>query len=358
MSLTDFALTHIRNITEAQLDLSPQLNLIVGENASGKTSLLEALHILSSARSFRTTHIREVIQHGKDHLSVFGRKRDAHSEIPLGLKRNRKTLKIRIGGEDIHQASILARHLPVQLLNPEAHALLEQGPKQRRQFLDWGVFHVEQTYLQVWHQYHRALRQRNAALRIWRGVDHVKAWNQTLAETATNVQHYRERYLEAVTPLIQEYAQNLMDFKPELNYAPGWPSEQAYAEYLTVGIDGDRERGFTRHGPHRAEIGIRVNDVPVQACLSRGQQKLLVSAMRLAQMTYLQQQQPGKQGLILVDDLPAELDSKRRHRLLNLLVETGAQIVLTATEPDLLDLSGWSETKMFHVKRGEVREVV
>jgi len=136
MSLVRLELRHVRNIAEATLTPSPSCNVIFGANASGKTSLLEAIHILGLARSFRTPHIKQVIQRGSEGLTVFGRRSRADgSEVALGIERTLRETRIRVAGTNVDRAAELARWLPVQVINPESHEVLEQGPRFRRQFL-------------------------------------------------------------------------------------------------------------------------------------------------------------------------------------------------------------------------------
>ncbi len=357
MSLLRLEIHHLRNISSAALDLSPRCNLITGANASGKTSLLEAIHILALARSFRTTHIRHVIQRGETALQVFGRRRRHDGQIiPLGIERSVDEVRIRIAGQSVQQVSELATLLPLQLLNPESHQILEQGPRFRRQYLDWGVFHVEHGFLAHWRQFQRALRQRNAVLRQ-SGSGDTAVWDKPVLEHGQAVQAARARFLDLLKPRLDYYAERLLGFELDFQLQPGWPADKDYSQVLTRQLEQDREAGFTRQGPHRADLLIKHNGIAVQSAFSRGQQKLLVAAMRLAQVDLLSQQQ-SEPCLLLVDDLPAELDARHRAVLLGLLRESGAQLFVTSTEPELLSGQLGDEEKMFHVEHGLVREVV
>lgn len=357
MSLTELTIQGVRNLQHARILPSPALNLVFGPNASGKTSLLEAIHLLGLARSFRTTQIRHVIARGAPGLRVFGRIGQAGGgSLPVGLERTPQSVKIRLGGQTVHQVAELAAHLPLQLLTPESHALLEQGPRLRRQFLDWGVFHVEHGFLHWWREYHRALRQRNHGLRTGQPDRLLSAWDPALAETGVRITEARLRYLARLGPRLVEYAQRLFETEIEVSYQPGWPPAEELAAALRAGTAQDRRTGHTRHGPHRAELSLKVDQVPAQQALSRGQQKLLVAAMRLAQVA-IQNESLSEPCILLIDDLAAELDRTHRARLLDLLLETRAQLFVTATEPQLLQ---WevATAKVFHVEHGEVSEVV
>ena len=357
MSLSELSIQGVRNLRDVRIEPAPGLNLICGPNASGKTSLLEAVYILGLARSFRTTQIRHVITRGESRLRVVGRVLQTGGRtLPLGVERSPQAVTIRIGGSSVQQVAELAGHLPLQIITPESHALLEQGPRLRRQFLDWGVFHVEHEFLRWWREYHRALRQRNHGLRAGQPDRVLSAWTPTLSAAGELITQARLRYLAQIGPRLVEYAERLFDTRIEIGYLPGWPQGGALDDAIVGGLGQDRRVGHTRYGPHRAELTLKVEQSPAQQALSRGQQKLLVAAMRLAQVSILNETL-AEPCLLLVDDLAAELDQAHRARLLELLLETRAQLFVTATESHLLQ---WEAVpaKLFHVEHGKVTEVV
>jgi DNA replication and repair protein RecF len=223
--------------------------------------------------------------------------------------------------------------------------------------MDWGVFHVEQSFHGLWREYNRILKQRNAALRAGARQPDIQVWDKGLVDTALKITALRENYLANLLPVLENYSEQLIGFIPQFSYSRGWQKDEDLADKLKDSLETDRAQGYTRAGPHRADLHIKHESLPAQASFSRGQQKLLVSAMRLAQITHLKQQS-GQQTVLLVDDLAAELDEEKRARMLALLKETGAQLFVTVTEPDLVDVSGWDEIKLFHVEHGAIKEVV
>lgn len=358
MYLTQLDIRQVRNLHDVRLNPGKQCNYIYGDNASGKTSILEAIYLLSVARSFRTTHIKHVISHDHPALQVFARIEDEKSDkTALGLERSQQKTRIRINSQDVKQVSALSALLPVQIINPDVHKLLEQGPKYRRQFIDWGVFHVEHQFIQTWQDYYRVLKQRNAALRRKQAKNSVELWNSQLIECAKKITLSRESYLENFVPTFNQYLDLLMGLSVSMEYKRGWSSEQSFTSSLESGFDKDFQRGFTSTGPHRADLEIKHKGVLVQNSFSRGQQKLLVCAMRLAQISHLKKQM-NQQSILLVDDLAAELDIKHRQNLITLLVDTQAQLFVTATERDSFALPEEIESKMFHVEHGQLKEVV
>ena len=359
MQLSQVDIQRVRNLKNIRLLPAFGLNFIYGPNASGKTSLLEAIYLLSHGRSFRTTNIRSVIQKESDTLSVFGKvsQEQSGTAISLGLEKGLSHTQIRINQQNVSQTSRLASYLPVQIINPEAHRLLEQGPSQRRKFIDWGLFHVEPTFHETWQQYTRILKQRNAALRDKKPEKEARLWDKSLIETAERLTFLRNQYIEEFVPYLQDFTQRLIQISPIVHYRQGWPQESSFEAMLSKSFEQDVVKGFTRYGPHRADLSITDKGQAVQEQFSRGQQKLLVSAMRLAQISHLKTRQ-HQQSVVLVDDLAAELDAVHRNRLVELLFETGAQIFITSTDENLFDTTAWTSCKMFHVEHGQVTEVI
>lgn len=357
MYLTQLDIRQVRNLHDIKIIPSKSCNYIFGANASGKTSVLEAIYLLSIARSFRTTHIKHVISHDFPSLQVFARITRNKENIAVGLERSAKKTRIRINGSDVKQVSELSSLLPVQIINPDVHKLLEQGPKYRRQFIDWGVFHVEHSFLSAWQQYYRVLKQRNAALRRKQDNKSIILWNEQLIEFAKTITFSRESYLSDFIPIFNEYVEKLMGLQVDIIYQRGWNMEQSFTETLDMSLSKDIFKGFTSFGPHRADLEISFNGILVQNCFSRGQQKLLVCAMRLAQISHLKLKTQQK-SIVLVDDLAAELDVDHRQSLIELLVDTQAQLFVTATEKNSFVMPPEIESKMFHVEHGVLKEVL
>jgi len=358
VSITQLSLQHIRNLAKCQVKPDPRFNIIEGANASGKTSFLEAIHLISQVKSFRTHRINHIIEHKQTELQVVAKYQD-HNQYThvIGLSRNRSATTIHLNAQAINLSSKLAALVPIQVITPESHRLLEDGPKFRRQFIDWGVFHVEHTFLQIWKDYHRILRQRNAALRQNQSKQQIQSWDQPLIEITQQFHQARVDYLQGLTPIVESYTKQLIGEAVSIEYLAGWPKELAYAEALQNSYEQDCQFKHTRVGPHRADLNMKCHDIVVQVGLSRGQQKLLVCALRLAQIQYLQHLSQ-QSCIILVDDLPAELDKAHRERLMTLLDDTDAQIFVTTTDASLLDVGSATSKKVFHVKHGEIKEVV
>jgi DNA replication and repair protein RecF len=357
MWLSRLSVQGLRNLSSLKLAFSPRMNVIAGANASGKTSLLEAIYLLSTARSFRSANTRSLIQQGQTGLVVQGDLQLEGRQRRMGIQRDQQGSQLRLDGQKISSMAELARNFPVQVIHPGGIQLLEQGPKLRRQFLDWGVFHVEPAFLEGWRRYVRCLKQRNAALRAKDRAD-ARAFDPEFINTARGIHDMRLNYIEQLQPVWQHYSQVLIgDNALEIRYQRGWDRKSGLQQQLEERLARDSQRGFTSVGPHRADIVLLSQGNPVQSFYSRGQQKLLVCALRLAQADILQKRLQ-RNCVFLVDDLPAELDSVHRGVFMQALADLHSQVFVTTTEADLVPLEAWPEYSMFHVEHGNVQKVV
>ena len=361
MRIRDLSISQFRNIQQASLSGLADLNIFIGKNGSGKTSLLEVIYFLSSAKSFRSQRIQHVIQHHKEQCLLVAKGVD--SEV-LGLEKSLDgSAHIRFCGETIRTASQLADIIPLQLINDESFQLLTSGPQFRRQLMDWGVFHVEHQFFQVWSHCQKALKQRNALLRQYRQATPkalLKTWTDALCESSLALDAMRinwfKKFLEQVEPILVALLPELGE-SISFNYYCGWDIKRGLESCLEEGIDTDLQRGFTHYGPQRADIRVKVDGRPAEEVLSRGQQKLVVAAMKVAQQRVLES--IGKQSSYLIDDLAAELDANNASKLLNLILagQGTKQVFLTAiTEKDIpvIEESDKLNIAMFHVEHGVI----
>ena len=355
MSLSFLEIHNLRNIKHIKIEPASRLNLILGKNASGKTSLLEGIHLLGLARSFRSHKAGSYIQMDKQKTTLYGKLNINRNETTIGFEKSLKNTEIRLKGEKIRQVSEIAKILPIQILGPESHSLLDSGPKLRRKFLDWGVFHVEHNYFDIWRRYRRALLQRNSALRT--NLQVVASWDKEFCETAEQIDNFRREYLTSLKPLFQENLAQITSLNGiKVSYRRGWAKDNSLINQLNIAFERDKQAGYTGRGPHRADLIIEYEGVSVDQRLSRGQQKLVVYALKLAQASLFDTQ--NQRCLVLIDDLQSELDEEHRNRVLQLLSKTKSQIFITGTDMELLETSCWSEKKMFHVEHGSIKEVI
>jgi DNA replication and repair protein RecF len=357
MSLDSLGIEDFRCIEKAELALHGRCNLISGENASGKTSLLEAIFVLGRGRSFRTAKADTLIRNGAAALQLTGRvSRDGMSR-PLGLRLGEEGFQARYAGRSVVGLAELATILPAQAIDPEVHRLIEGGPLERRRFLDWGVFHVEPSFVEHWRRYQRALKQRNAALKAGAAPAVIRAWDPELVEAGELVASARARYLASLQPHVAEMAVRLLGGRLEIALMRGWASERNLQESLEASWTRDRERGMTHAGPHRADVSIRFEGAPARDRVSRGQQKLAASALLLGQLR-CDAELGSSVAALLVDDPAAELDSGNLERLLREVVSLPAQLFLTALDAATAALASLPEGHRFHVEYGQVRRLI
>ena len=354
--LTRLLVTNLRNIVQASLAFSPQLNLIVGKNGSGKTSLLEAIHYLATARSFRSHQITPLVTHGENESVVFGQiVGDSGREIRAGVRRSLAGKReIRIDGEPISKASELARLLPVLVLGPETVDLLLGSPQLRRKFLNWGVFHVKPFFSDEWDIANRCLKQRNKLLKGGHPKQELKVWTDKLVQAAETIDGYRQAYFDKYVVELQQLVGELTEFGSKIHceYSRGWDRTSSLASVFEQSLEGDIRRGFSQFGFHKADIKLKINGQPVTEVCSRGELKMLAWAMVLTQGK-IQQQINNQSVLYLVDDLVSELDLDHRRLLCQNLLKMKAQVMATGINEKELEAS-WNEcqAEVFHVKQG------
>jgi len=354
MSLSSLRAENVRCLKKVALEPA-ETNLIFGENASGKTSLLEAIFILGRGRSFRTVNREAIITDGEKELMVAGALRDGEREIRLGISQQLdQPPKIRVDGKDESSPAALARCLPVQIIDPDVHQLVEEGPGVRRRFLDWGVFHVEPEFLEAWRRFLRLLRQRNAALKS-RSVRELDAWDRELGSAGEQLSRYRRDYANALGRYVTELGEALLGDAPHIIYRQGWSEERSLMEALAEGRERDLKFGVTHAGPHRADVTIQLASRKARGRVSRGQQKLLAASLILAQLAHLRATKHLR-SILLLDDLAAELDPVRLGRLQDVVCGLDAQLFLTALQRS--DLAAWRCGAVFHVKQGKVLSVL
>ncbi|MGR9114378.1 MAG: DNA replication/repair protein RecF [Gammaproteobacteria bacterium] len=358
MSLQKLDIFNVRNILTASLEPSPHLNFIYGDNASGKSSLLEAIFVLGRARSFRTNHIKQAIHFARNELIVSGKSLQKNGNVcQLGLQTNGKEFEIRINQTSHQPRHQLVYSLPIQFIDPKSYRLLDSAPQIRREYIDWGVFNDNDRFLPVWRNFKKVLNHRNALLKSHR-PRHVEVWDNELVNYGTIVADLRKNYLDRLEPIFSDIIAQFVKFDSvKLNLLPGWDSSKDLVEALKDDLDRDMRYGHTHSGPHRCDLQVIVNERLAKDYVSRGQLKLLVLGLKLAQVQLLTLEQ-GYVGCILIDDFTAELDPFNRTRLLDYLAGLKYQVFMTATNlKEFGDIDRFSNYKVFHVEQGQVKQV-
>jgi len=393
-------ISHLRNLT--QVNLQPAAcNVIIGANGSGKTSLLEAIFLLSRGKSFRHHQPKRYIQHHQNTVTVHAKLNDS-SALAIQKQADATTL-LRLNQTTVYNQSILTEQLPTLLIDPSTMDMLEQGSASRRQLLDWLVFHMKQGFHPQWVAYQRLLKQRNSLLKKSRHLTQVqlselKSWDKGLSSHAALIHHYRERiftewqpyFAESIEQLLPSYAEQL-----SLSYNAGYDTSIALDIQLNERLEQDLQLGYTRIGNHRADVHVHwhsddsiemngeyasaalKNDVSAKLptlkeqaanVLSRGEKKLLITALRLSQLPLLlnaeQNVDSQRDGfntratpVVLLDDITAELDDRAIEILLSTLSQLPCQVFMSSLTDDIVPLIKdlWSNPNMFHVKQGNIQ---
>jgi len=353
MRVKSLSINNIRNISGAEIDFNAGLNIFVGDNGAGKTSILEAISVLSKGRSFRPGQISSLIGPAGQNFQVVS-KIESHSgeSHHLGMERDDSGWTARHNGEDVNQLSELTALLPHVLLEPNSHTLVSGPPDGRRRYLDWGVFHVEHNFLMLWRRYNRVLKQRNAALRQGNKMV-VESLNPQFIQLGEQLHLARESHARELNVILTK---QLVKFSEALDgialtYKKGW-SGDSLAEATETSANRDLERGSTGPGPHKADLGLSLSGVPAKERLSRGEQKAMTAAMMMAQAQMISES--GEIPILMLDDLSSEFDDKHLAKVLRAGIELGTQILLTGTELVPAISACESPYTLFHVKHGNI----
>ena len=271
----------------------------------------------------------------------------------MGLERHGKSWKARKDGRDLSLLSELTRDLPLVLMEPNSHLLISGAPDGRRRFLDWGVFHVEPGFLDVWRRYSRALKQRNAALRDrqFRVLDSVDEVISPLGEqlNALRLEYFEQLKAEFFNTAEMRVSAEIGEIS--MDYVAGWKGD-SLLEALRQARKRDLERGASSQGPHRADMVLSREGRQIRSWLSRGEQKSLAAVLLLTQARLLAAR--GELPLLLLDDLASEFDPQHFRATLASALECAGQVWVTGTLAPRFS----ADHKVFHVERGAVQEMV
>ncbi len=359
MRIAQLGIDNLRAFSRVELVPASRFNLFVGSNGAGKTSVLEAIHVLSTGRSFRSGTRDALIRRGESSFRVFAQVNDEarHCTSRLGLERGTKAWNARLDGETVSSLSQLFTQLAVLCFEPSSHQLIAGAAEQRRRFVDWALFHVEPDFLPAWRRYQRAMKQRNALLRA-NLANECDPWDEEMIISGQAITEQRRSWLQGLEPILQAATQR---FLPELGFArllfsPGWNEKSGLREALVASRQRDAVLGYGATGPHRADWSLVFEQAPQREMLSRGQEKLAVLACLLSQGKCFAAN-TGRWPVMLFDDLASELDAQHLENALDWLSSIPAQIWITGTSQLPMwgsVLSSSNENAMFHVEHAQV----
>ncbi|MCP4765135.1 MAG: DNA replication/repair protein RecF [Gammaproteobacteria bacterium] len=351
MTISQLSLTDFRNLRSTTLDFDPRFNLVVGENGSGKTSLLEAIYVLCQAHSFRTHQLKQCINHSKSNFLLFGR----FSHFKAGLSKSAGKLVIHVNGETVQRRSELVKRAPVNIVNADSFALIDGAPQKRRAFIDWCLFHVEQSFAESWGEFRHALRQRNRLLKTRQDIQLLDYWDEHLVGPSLRLHEMRKRQCDELQKIFTvELAELLHGIPIELEYRQGWPVGIELKQALVDQRQRDIQSGFTNSGIHRDDLVLTSGGRKGSEVLSRGQSKRLGIALMLAALR-LVNQSSQQRIILLIDDLQSELDLAAQKRVYQQLLEMDLQLFVSNIDHEVPEALGSKVFKMFHVEHGTIK---
>lgn len=355
MKFQSLRIAGLRCLDGVSITPAAGINVFVGANGAGKTSVLEAAYLLSHGRSFRAGSRDVLVKRGSAALSVFAEVDTSDGNTRrLGLGREGGRWQGRVDGDPVSLGA-LVQECAVVCFEPGSHDLIAGGSEERRQFLDWGLFHVEHSFVNQWRRYQRALKQRNSLLRTGAPVEAslMEPWESELASSGEALSGYRQGYLARLLPHIRSFTSSVL---PELGefsirFKPGWDETSDLATTLRERRHRDLSRGHTTAGPHRADFTVAFEHAPLREHLSRGQEKLCALACLLGQAS-LHAEMRGEWPVVCLDDLASELDRTHQEWVVAQLMGRDVQVLVTGTEVPhaLLD----QPVTVFHVEQGAV----
>jgi len=355
MQITRLNIERVRNLKTVALHELQPFNIFYGANGSGKTSVLESIHLLATGRSFRTHIPKHYIQYDAGDAIVFAQ--SASERIGMQKLASGEQV-IKVNGDTIATQGQLAKLLPLQHIDPQSTDIIDHGAKPRRQLLDWLMFHVEPEFYFAWQYYSRALKQRNSLLKTRRNLTlaDLEPWNKMLSDYGEMLHSQRVSIVEQWNQFFHEDLKQLLpNLEIELEYNPGFHTEQGLLQDLVQQHQKDLDRRYTEYGPHRADLRLKTPFGNADDVLSRGQKRLLIMALKLSQIAMLHAS--NKETVVLLDDLTAELDETAQQRLIERLSQLGSQVFMTTLDhasvlKHLQDLS--ISFQLFHVVHGQV----
>jgi len=360
MYLSEISTDGFRNLNPCRVDLSSDLNIIHGDNAAGKSSILEAVNYLVSGRSFRTAKQNHLVSHNLDHFTLFGRFSDS-SKIGVTYNKIDKTRRTKLNDELARSLSSIASLYPAQTLSPESYHLIDSGPNQRRKYLDWLLFHVEHNYQAVWSDFYKALKLRNAFLKNGHSdvnISELEVWNKPFEQSAAKVNELRIKIAKVILTKVVDILTKLHFSEVgqlRISYYSGYTGN--LSSRLSESVDKDRLLGTTQYGPHKADLKLKIGKHLAKDVLSRGQKKLLINGLYLAQ-TEILKELTQKDSLFMIDDFSSELDEGNQSALIGALqAQNNVQIILSCLNADVLKhlIKGYNNVRMFHVEHGDIK---
>ena len=353
MYIKKIKLTNFRNYDEQEIDLEKNINIFYGDNAQGKTNIIESVFLCSIGKSFRTSKDNELIKFNKDFSSVYleFEKSDRNGNIKIELS-NKKN--IYLNGIKIKRLSDLLGNINVVLFSPDDINILKDGPDKRRRFLDIMIGQLRPNYIHILNRYNETLKQRNNYLKQIREENKteelLEIWDEKLAEYGEKIYTYRAQFVEKIKSKIGNIHNKITDEKEEikLEYISNCKNKEEYLKLLKERRKLDIIKGFTTKGIHRDDFNIYINNNLVGVYGSQGQNRTTVLSLKISELQVIYDE-IGEYPVLLLDDFMSELDEKRRKHFLENIKNT--QVIITCTDKIYLNNLDY---KIYNVKNGQI----
>ncbi len=352
MYIEKIKLKNFRNYKEQEIEFNKNINIIYGDNAQGKTNILEAIFYCAFGKSFRTSKEKELILLDEPNLQVevLFQKSDRAGKIKIGLE-NKK--QIEINGVKIKKLSELVGNLVVVIFTPDDIQIFKSSPEQRRRFLDMMIGQLRPNYIHYLNLYYKVIEQRNNYLKQIKEENKdenmLEIWDEKLAEYAEVICKYRNEFVEKIKEKITKIHENVTDGKEKINieYKTECDKKEEYLKLLNQRRKLDIIKGFTTKGIHRDDFKVLINDKALEVYGSQGQHRTAILSLKLAEL-YVIYDEIGEYPILLLDDFMSELDEKRRRSFLEKINDT--QVIITCT--DKMEIKN---SKMFFIENGKIK---
>ena len=358
MYIKSIKLKNFRNYRELQADFSSKVNFLLGQNAQGKTNLLESIYITSMGKSFRTNRDSEMISFGKDFSSVSAeivREDDIEGSVEIVIDKSGKK-SVKIDGVKIKKASQLLENVYIVIFSPEDLKIVKDEPEKRRKFIDRELCQIKPAYYESLSNYKKVLLQRNAYLKE-EIVDPsvLDIWNMQLSEYGLRVMKHRAEFIKKLDFISSEIYKKITDGreKLQLKYAPNIDFKDNIYEILKKSCDNDLRQRTTTRGPHKDDMELFINGINVRNFGSQGQQRTCALSLKLAEINIIEEE-TGEKPVLLLDDVMSELDSMRQKFLIKSL--DNIQLFITTTELPESMMAEFPEKNIFFVENGKLQK--
>jgi len=341
---------NFRNIKFKEFEFSQQINIFHGNNGVGKTSILEAIHFLSSGKSFRKGNFKTLINFNSDNLTVYLECLLSANPSSISVnKSNNGKWKGKINNTYLNKQFEITNILPVVSIDPEVYRLVDFGPLYRRNFLDWLVFHVKHDYLLLWKKVYKCIKQLNLLYKSKAHVDQIELWESTFVDLSIKLNNVRENVFLEILPNIYKLSSFMQE---EINnlcveFKKGWSKDISLKEQMTMDRKKNLLYGQLQHGPHKMDIKINTGTQQASQTLSRGQKKLLSITFYMAYIQYLNLNDVNP--ILCLDDFDAEIDKDKLFKSADFFKKTTSQIFITSVQKNKI-YRAFPKAELFHVK--------